>query len=222
MEAKKNPDKEVSHKRFLFLSLGLCLSLALTLTAFEMKSKPVLPELVLTGNVDDFPPLPIIPPTEFSTPEPPPVKFPKIITIPEEPDIDYEPPAFIFEPTTDRFEEVPIIEMPEEKVEDPGFIPVEHAASFPGGMQEWQRFLRKNIKYPRFAQRNNVEGKVHLSFYVDAEGNISDIQVTRGIGGGCDEEAIRVLKNSPQWNPGLQRGVPVKSPMSIFIYFKLR
>ncbi len=222
MEAKKNPDKEVNRKRFLFLSFGLCLSLLLTLAAFEIKSEPVLHELALTGNIDDFPPLPIIPPTEFSIPKPPPVQFPKIILIPEEPDIEYEPPEFTFEPTTEYVEDIPIVEMPEEKAEDPGFVPVEHMASFPGGMQEWQRFLRKNIKYPRFAQRNHIEGKVHLSFYVDATGNISDIRVTRGIGGGCDEEAVRVLKNSPQWNPGLQRGVPVKSPMSIFIYFKLK
>ena len=64
--------------------------------------------------------------------------------------------------------------------------------------------------------------KVFLNFLVDAKGNISNIEVLRGIGGGCNEEAIRVLENAPNWNPGLQRGIPVKSPMSIYIVFRLK
>ncbi len=222
MEAKKNPDKEVVHKRYLFLSLGLCISLALVLAVFELKSQPVFQEQPLVEHFDIFPELEIVPPTQFSVPKPPPIQFPKITIVPEEPDIIYEVPPITFEPETELVEDIPIIEMPEELPEDDGFIAVEHAASFPGGLQAWQKFLRKNISYPRFARRNSIEGKVQLSFYVDAAGNISDIEVTRSIGGGCDEEAIRVLKNSPRWNPGLQRGVAVKSPMSIFIHFKLK
>lgn len=221
IEPKKNPDKEVAPKRLLFLSLGLCISLVLVLVAFELKSQPILQHQPVVHEFDIFPALEIVPPTEFSLPKPPPLRFPKII-IADDPKIEIEEPVFTFEPETESVEAVPIIEMPPEEPEEDGFVPVEHTASFPGGMKEWQQFLRKNIKYPRFARRSNIEGKVLLSFYVDAAGNISDIEVVRGIGGGCDEEAIRVLKNSPQWNPGLQRGVPVKSPMSIFIYFKLK
>lgn len=222
MEAKKNPNKEVSPKRFLFLGLGLCISLALVLVAFEIKSQPAhqnLPEVLVDWT---FPEVEIIPPTEFTTPKPPQVNFPKIITIPDDVDIDYQEPEFTFEPTIEYIESIPIIELPDEQPENNDFVPVEHPASFPGGLKEWQLFLSKNIRYPRFAQRSHIEGKVHLSFYVDAQGKISDIKVARGIGGGCDEEAIRVLKNSPRWNPGLQRGVSVKSPMSIFIHFKLK
>lgn len=222
MEAKKNPNKEVVNKRLLFLSLGLCTSLVLVLAAFELKSQPLTqaPRFALIDET--YPELIIVPPTQFSTPKPPPIQFPKLIVIQDEPEIELEEPDYTFEPDGGFVEPIEIIELPEEEPEDNGFVPVEHAASFPGGLQEWQQFLRKNIKYPRFAQRNSIEGKVHLSFYVDATGNIFDIKVTRGIGGGCDEEAIRVVKNSPRWKPGLQRGVPVKSPMSLFIHFKLK
>lgn len=222
MEAKKNPNKEVVHQRLLFLSLGLCTSLALVLAAFELKSQPIAQVQPITMVDGIYPPLVIVPPTQFSPPKPPPIQLPKLILIPDEPEIEWEEPDHIFTPDDGFIEPVPIIEMPDEVPEENGFVPVEHAASFPGGLQEWQQFLRKNIKYPRFAQRNRIEGKVHLSFYVDAAGNISDIKITRGIGGGCDEEALRVLKNSPSWNPGLQRGVPVKSPISLFIHFKLK
>ncbi|MCE7991250.1 MAG: energy transducer TonB [Roseivirga sp.] len=222
MESKKNPNKEVAPMRSLFLSLGLCISMALVLAAFELKSQPVhhqLPPVLVNST---FPGVEIIPPTEFLPPKPPPLNFPEIITIPDDVDVDYEEPEFTFEPIIDEIESIPIIEMPEEQPENNDFMVVEHPAAFPGGLQEWQQFLSKNTRYPRFAQRNHIEGKVHLSFYVDTQGNISDIKVARGIGGGCDEEAIRVLKSSPRWNPGLQRGVPVKSPMSIFIHFKLK
>ncbi|WP_339607519.1 energy transducer TonB [uncultured Roseivirga sp.] len=99
---------------------------------------------------------------------------------------------------------------------------MEEYAKFPGGWDEWAKFLNKNFEYPRQAQRSGIEGTVHLSFVVDAKGIISDIEVTRGIGGGCNEEAIRVLKLSPKWTPGKQRGVAVKSRMAIQIKFGLR
>ena len=112
-------------------------------------------------------------------------------------------------------------ELPAEEA-DQLFIVVEENASFPGGPKAWAKFLNKNFKYPKRAQRMGIEGKVFLSFIVDKDGTISDIQVARGIGGGCDEEAIRVLSNSPKWNPGLQRGRAVKSRMSIQIQFTLK
>lgn len=68
----------------------------------------------------------------------------------------------------------------------------------------------------------NIQGRVILSFYVSPEGELSDIKVLRSVGGGCDEEAIRVLKKSPRWSPGEQRGRVVRSPMVISIAFTLR
>ncbi len=66
-----------------------------------------------------------------------------------------------------------------------------------------------------------IEGKVFLTFIVDKDGSITDVTLARGIGGGCDEEAIRILKESPKWNPGKQRGRAVRQKMTFPIIFKL-
>jgi protein TonB len=220
METKKNPGKEVTTRRTLFLSTGLCISLLLVLSAFELKTRPV-PTSILPMTESAFSELVTIEATSWPVPQKPPVQFPEIVEVTNDTPVPVEPVPYTFDPETST-PTVHVIEMPEETVETSGFIVTEEPASFPGGLQNWQQFLSKNIRYPRFAQRNNIEGKVHLSFYVDSTGKVSDIKVTRGIGGGCDEEAIRVLKLSPEWNPGLQRGVAVKSPMSIYISFKLQ
>lgn len=222
MEAKKNPNKEIGSKRNLFLCSGLCISLLLMLTAFEFKTANTDPDIIPENWVIPEPEaMDVVPPIKFPEPKPP-VAFPKIRPIPDDAEIDEPEPEWTFTPPDDQLYLETVIQMKEETPEEPAFVPVEHMASFPGGMVAWREFLMDNIKYPRMAQRGGIEGKVQLSFYVDAEGNLSDIRVTRGIGAGCDEEAIRVLKKSPKWSPGLQRGRPVKSPMSIFIHFKLK
>lgn len=224
MEAKKNHNKQLAHKRSLFLSIGLCLSLFIIFSAFQLKSVPVSPIQFDLPSPIDYPVMIEIEATRFEKPKPPKVQPPTLITIVDDPGIrvfEDSPPIITLE--DEILATMEIIEMPVEAVDEPDtFMIIEQPATFPGGMEDWQRFLQKNLKYPRKAQRTGIEGKVHLSFYVDAAGNISDIRVIRGIGAGCDKEAIRVLQNSPAWNPGLQRGVPVKSPMSLFIKFKLR
>lgn len=100
------------------------------------------------------------------------------------------------------------------------FVDYEEQASFPGGVKAWVKFLEQHQEYPQLAREMGIEGNVYLSFIVDEKGLLSDILVTRGIGGGCDKEAIRILENSPPWIPGKQRGLPVKSRMSLRIHFK--
>jgi protein TonB len=225
MEAKKKSDKQLAPKRSLFLSTGLCLSLFIVFSAFQIKTKATAPTILADFSLEEYPFIIEIEHPRFEEPQPPIQQPPEVITIIDDP-LDYievdEPTIEI--PTKEPTVEVlTFVEPPEEMASEPEeFIIVEELASFPGGMEYWNKYLRKNLRYPRQAQRMGIEGKVQLSFYVDVAGNISDIQVTRGIGGGCDKEAIRVLKNSPNWKPGLQRGNPVKSPMSIFIKFRLK
>ena len=119
-------------------------------------------------------------------------------------------------------EEIVFEEEPEEEEADKVFLVVEEDAAFPGGPGEWNKFLRKNLKYPRQAKRMGIEGNVYLSFIVDRTGTISDIQVIREVGGGCDEEAVRVLKASPKWTPGKQRGKAVTVPYSLPIIFQVQ
>lgn len=107
--------------------------------------------------------------------------------------------------------EVPKIEDKEAPEVDKTLIWEERLPEFPGGENAFRNFLDNNIVYPKMAIRLNKEGYVSIEFVVDAEGKISNIKVTRALGAGCDEEAIRVLKMMPNWKPGSQNGkkVPV-------------
>ena len=95
-----------------------------------------------------------------------------------------------------------------EEVEKP-FIIVEQMPQFPGGVDEMMRFIKNNLRYPEAAIEAGIQGTVTLNFVVGRDGRISRVQVIRGIGGGCDEEAVRVLEKMPPWNPGKQGGVAV-------------
>lgn len=224
MEAKKTPKADLNKKGPLFLAIGLLLSLSITLAAFEYRRGDG-GELMDLGDVtDDFEELMEIPPTEQPPPTPPPIQQPQIIEIPDEEEIEEEIEIDLDVEITEEteVEEIVFEEEPEEEVADQVFLVVEEQAAFPGGQKAWTKFLKKNLKYPRQATRMGIEGKVFLSFIVDQQGSISDIQVIRGIGGGCDEEAKRVLRQSPKWTPGKQRGRPVKSRMQIQIVFRLK
>lgn len=93
---------------------------------------------------------------------------------------------------------------------------------FPGGAIELMRFLSNNIHYPKLAQENNLEGKVIIKFTVDTDGSVTNpIVLKDAVGGGCAEEAIRVIQLMPKWKPGIQRGVPVKVFYTLPVSFKL-
>lgn len=109
----------------------------------------------------------------------------------------------------------------EEKPEEP-YIHVEQMPSFPGGEVELFRYLGQNVKYPRLARESKITGLVIVRFVVDKEGNITNIQVMRGIGGGCDEEAVRVVEGIPKWEPGVQNGRAVPVVFNLPIRFTLR
>ena len=101
------------------------------------------------------------------------------------------------------------------------FTTVEVQPSFMGGNSEMYKFLGKNLKYPTAAQRANIQGKVFLSFIVEKDGSITDIETMKGIGFGCDEEAMRVVKLMPKWIAGKQNGRNVRVKFTIPVFFKL-
>jgi protein TonB len=78
------------------------------------------------------------------------------------------------------------------------------------------------MKYPEEAKELGVQGKVFVTFVVEVDGSITDVKVLRGIGSGCDDEAVRVVKSMPKWVPGKQRGVPVRVQFNLPINFKLQ
>ena len=107
--------------------------------------------------------------------------------------------------------------------EDPNkiFTSVEQNPEFPGGDAAFGKYLGNKIRYPAIAKENNVQGKVFLNFTVERDGSLTDIKVVRGIGSGCDDEAVRVLKSSPRWRPGIQNGRAVRVSYTIPISFTL-
>jgi periplasmic protein TonB len=190
----------------------------------------------------ELPPPP--PPEEIKKPEVAQVAFPPPEPKPDEQVIEETPPPKVeeiqdkvisnqnvegeksdglIEDTPPPAEE-PVIAKPAE-VEKPReeeiFTTVEQTAEFPGGTRELYKFLRDNMKYPAAAQRANVSGKVFLQFVVNTDGSIVDIQPLKGIGFGCDEEAIRVVKEMPKWTPGKQNGRNVRQRYTLPIAFVL-
>jgi protein TonB len=188
--------------------------------------------------IDKTTPPPPPPPTE---PPPPPVqkqiKFtPPVIKKDEEVQKDEMPPveelekAAVSTKTVEGNTNAPDLSGLEgngnaavdEVVEDKIFTFVEQQPEFPGGTDAMQRFIRDNLKFPQLAIRNGVDGLVVLSFVVDQNGGISDIQVLKKLGAGTDEEAQRVVKSMPKWNPGKQNGRPVKVRFTLPVRFSIK
>ncbi|MBR6227207.1 MAG: TonB family protein [Bacteroidales bacterium] len=97
----------------------------------------------------------------------------------------------------------------------------EEMPEFPGGVEALMDFVGKNVKYPEEAKEKEISGRVFVSFVIEKDGSVSNVKVLRGIGGGCDEEAVRVIKGMPKWKPGIQKGKPVRVSYMMPINFKL-
>ena len=98
---------------------------------------------------------------------------------------------------------------------------VETMPSFRGGQQKLFEFLGNNLVYPQEAIDAGVEGRVFVEFYIEKDGSVTDGKVLKGIGYGCDEEALRVVESMPKWQPGIQRGKAVRVRYTLPINFKL-
>jgi protein TonB len=101
------------------------------------------------------------------------------------------------------------------------FMAVEVEPEFPGGMDKFNSYLSNHIKYPAIAKENNVQGRVILQFVVERDGSFSGITVLRDPGSGLGDEAVRVLKSSPHWKPGIQNGKPVRVQFTLPVNFNL-
>lgn len=106
--------------------------------------------------------------------------------------------------------------------EEQPFTVVEQMPEFPGGDAARVRFLQENIVFPQMAKESGITGTVYITFVVGKDGKLSNFRILRGIGGGCDEEAIRVLKKMPDWIPGRQGGKTVPVQFNLPIKFILQ
>ncbi len=225
MEEKKSPKADLENKKIIFTQVGLIIALAVILFAFEWKSYDKSVEGFGERIVEDIPEE-IIPITEQEVkppPPPPPQKVVQINVVDDDVEVEDDIMIDVEADETTIVEEFVPIQVEEEVVEEaPIFTVVESMPEFPGGMQELYTFLGNNIKYPVMAKESGIQGKVYVTFVVEVDGSITDVRVLRGIGGGCDEEAIRVVQSMPKWTPGKQRGKPVRVQYNLPVRFTLQ
>ncbi len=227
MEKFKNASQKLYAKRPLFFNLGLFIAIGLCFIAFEhkvyIKDSDRIP--LDPSNESIFVLEDIKPTIQKPKPKPQiPTSKNAVVNITDEPKV-LEKAA---EPT-------PVIDLaglddliagdePEvEAVEDPTIhLHVDRSPEFAGGLDAFYKYVSNNIKYPRKEQRMNIDGRVYLQFVIERDGSLTDIQVLKGVSEGLDKEAIRVLRATPNWIPGSNRGQPVRVRMTIPIYFQLQ
>ena len=123
---------------------------------------------------------------------------------------------------TQRVVDEPVKAEPKPEVENKVFDVVEQMPSFPGGQGALMQYLNNNIKYPVVAQENGVQGRVVVSFVVERDGSITDVNVVRSVDPSLDREAVRVVKGMPRWIPGKQNGSAVRVKYNVPVSFRLQ
>jgi len=210
----------LSNKRGLFFSIGLFSALSVALMAFEWKQTDEKVDLLSAKSTNTFEEMIEVPTTQQLPPLAPVIQQPKIVEVPDEEEIQ-ENLNIDLDNESPRIEVASVAVAEAEEEVDEIFTIVEESAMPNGGMPAFYKYLVDNMRYPAQARRLGVEGKVTLSFVVDKNGKISEVNVLRGIGSGCDEEAVRVMQNAPSWKPGKQRGKAVKQRCIMPISFKM-
>jgi protein TonB len=223
---KKTEKADLDKMRPLLFSISLTITMLMVIFAFEYKQydEPVVQ--IDSKSVQNFEEIMDVPPTEITPPPPQTVVQPQIVEVPDQEEIKEEIHVeFDMEVTQDtKVQEFAVYEQPvEQEKEDPDqiFLVVEQSAAPKGGFETFYKYVNSNLKYPAQARRMQIQGRVFIEFVVDKDGSITNVVAIKGIGAGCDEEAIRIVQNAPPWDPGKQRGRPVKQRMVLPITFKL-
>ena len=226
MEEKKSPKADLEGKKLMFIQIGLIISLFIAWLAFEHKSydkREIDPSLLNREVVVDEEMVEI---TKQEEQKPQPVEMPKQTTQLEIVQDDVEVEDIEINAEVEQNEVIEEYVAPEvvedDVVEQEIFKIVEEMPSFPGGEAKLMEFVGKNIKYPQIARETGIQGRVCVNFVVEPDGSVSNVSVLRGIGGGCDEEAMRVVKSMPKWKPGKQRGKAVRVQYMLPVNFRLQ
>ena len=226
MEEKKSPKANLENKKLMFMQIGMIISLLIAWLAFEHKSydkREIDPSLLRQTEVVEEEMVEI---TKQEEQKPQPVEVPKQTTQLEIVQDDVEVEDIEINAEVDQqevIEEYVPVEVEEEEVQEQEiFQIVEEMPAYPGGDQKLMEYVAKNIKYPQIARETGIQGRVFVGFVVEPDGSVSNVKVLRGIGGGCDEEAMRVVKSMPKWKPGKQRGKAVRVSYMLPVNFKLQ
>ncbi len=227
MVTKKTEKADLEKKKGVFTQIGLVIVLAVILIAFEWTSRPntantlgKLSDMDLTEEI-----IPITRQQEVKPPPPPaPPKVTEVLNIVED-DVEIEDELIIEDAEADQQMQIEIMEFAEEEevAEEEVFFIVEDMPSFQGkGQEGFREWIAQNLRYPEIAAENGISGRVYVQFAVNSKGEVVDAVVVRGVDPALDKEAVRVVMSSPKWEPGKQRGKPVKVQFTFPINFVLQ
>ncbi len=230
MEIKKSEKASLENKRLLFTEIGLVAALLIVYIGFNWSSRDaqvaaledttkVLVEEEMIAIPDQLPP--------------PPPEAPNIPVLSDQIDIvedDIKVDDDLFMNLEDDNSAIEIQDykeavVEEEEVEEEAipFQLVEQKPSFNGGdANEFSKWVNSRLVYPEIAKENGVQGRVTLSFTVEADGRVTNVRVLKGVDDSLDKEAVRVVSSSPRWTPGKQRDRKVKVTYTFPVYFMLR
>lgn len=226
MELKKNPKVDVNNKRTVLLEIGLCLALLAVIAAFLYAPKDVVVEEIDMnyGPVEEQ--ITEITRQEEQKPEPP--KKTEITVITDVLNIvtndEKIETGFDFAEFDEDVEIVQQVAVEEEEIEeDQPFIKVEKMPTFRGGdLNQFRNWVQGRLRYPQIAQENGISGRVVVSFVVERDGTVSNIQVLQAPDKSLADEATRVVGNSPKWEPGMQSNKPVRVKYTLPVVFQIQ
>lgn len=216
MDERKKPDADLRKYYTVFLEFALLLVLIIFLIATKVELRPAEQELNLTEEQEVVQMEDIIQTKQEERPPPPPK--PQVpVEVPNDEIIEDDEILFDSDFNIDDPLEMPPPPDEEEEDEEDFFVAVEQMPSLIGG----QKKLQGCVEYPSRARKAGIEGRVIVQFIVNEEGKVEDPRVIRGIGGGADEEALRCVRQA-EFEPGRQRGEPVRVQYSLPVIYRLQ
>ena len=226
MQIKKSEQASLESDKLVYVLMGLVFVLSMVYVALEWTEREVT-KYEVTDTEFLFEEEVEIQQTSQETPPPPPppaVQEVEVLNVVED---NVETESIEVNTEDDKEAEGVIaapVEAPvEEEEEEVIFKVVETMPEFPGGSKALFKYLSENVKYPVIAQENGIQGRVICQFTINKDGSIVDVEVVRSGGDpSLDKEAVRVIKSMPKWNPGKQRGKPVRVKYTVPVNFKLQ
>ena len=226
MQIKKSPKADLNNKKGLFLEIGLIFALLLTIAAFDYTQKERNVEIIEASMEVVEEEITDITTQDQKPPEPPKKVEMQVLSdvlnvVTNDTKIDTE---FDFSEFSEDIEIVQNIEVVEEAAEDDApFIIAEEMPKFQGGdLMKFRSWVQGKLKYPQIAQENGISGKVTLTFVIERDGSLTNIQVMQSPDRSLADEAVRVLQSSPKWTPGKQRNAPVRVRYTLPVEFRIQ
>lgn len=226
MELKKSPKADLNNKRGLLLEIGLVVSLLLVIAAFAYTPKEYRIEIVTEYVAPVEEEITEVTRQDQKPPEAPKKVEVKVITdmlevVTNDTKITTDVDFAEFDENTEVIQQV---EVKEEVIEDDQpFLIAETMPSFQGGdLNKFRAWVQQNIRFPQIALENGIQGRLVLSFVIEKDGRLTNIQVLQSPDRSLSDEAIRVLSKSPKWSPGKQRNQVVRVKYTLPVDFRVQ